>query len=120
MAAASARCRSAGCIGAPLKQPRRFDGILDRPGIGSGEIRDDHHVLGKPARDAEGFRELAQHQVASVEVSPDDHMRVVKLARNQPTVVPPFGQACSRRAAHASQRFGQAGNVINLHWCWLP
>jgi hypothetical protein len=35
-------------------------------------------------------------------------------------VVPPLGQTRCRRAAHASQRLSQAGNVINLHWRWIP
>lgn len=114
------RQRRSSLLGAPLKQPRCFDGILDRTRISPGEIGDDHHVLGKTARDTEGFRKLAQHQVASVEVGPDHQMRVVKLARHEPAVVPPLSQTRWRSTAHASQRLGQAGNVINIHWRGFP
>jgi hypothetical protein len=91
--------------------------IFDGAGVASGEISDDHHVLEIPGRDAEGLGKLPQHRVAVVEIGADHHMRVVKLARDQPAVVPPLSQPPWRGAADARQGPGQACYVTHLHEC---
>ena len=42
-------------------------------------------------------------------------MHIVKLARDQPAVVPPLGQPLPRAGAHPGQALGQARNVVDLH-----
>jgi hypothetical protein len=100
--------------GTPLKLPRCFEGILDGTSVASGEVSDNHHVLGVAGRDAEGCRKLPQYRVAVIEVGTDHQMRVVKLARDQPAVIPPLGQPIRRSAEHTRQGLGQAGYIVDL------
>jgi hypothetical protein len=102
-------------VGAPLELPCSFEGILNSAGVAPVEVGDNHHVLDVPGRDAEGAGKLAQYQVAVFEVGPDHQANVIKLARNQPAVVPPLGQPVRRRAAHARHGRGQAGYLVDLH-----
>ena len=87
----TARRPSGQSVGTALKLPRRFEGILDGTGVATGQVGDNHHVLDVLGRDAKGSRELPQYRVAVVEIGADHQMHVVKLARDQPAVVPPFG-----------------------------
>src|SRR6266581_5586969 len=64
-------------VGAPLKLPRCIKCILNGPSVTSGEVSDNHHVLGVSGRDAEGPWKLAQYRIAVVEVGTDHHMPVV-------------------------------------------
>jgi len=66
--------------GAPLKEPRCFEGILDRAGVAIGEVGDNHHVIEVAGRHAEGSGKLPPYQVAVIEIGTDHQMRVVKLA----------------------------------------
>lgn len=102
-------------VGAPLKLPRRFEGILDGTRIASREVSDNHHVLDVPSRNAEGFGKPPQHRVADVEVGPDHHMLRVKLACDDSPVIPPLGQPIPCSAVYTCQGPGQARNVVHLH-----
>ena len=113
----SLRAQSAG---ASLKHPRRLEGILNGTSVASGEVSDNHHVLDVPGRDAEGSGKLPQYRVAVIEIGADHHMYVVKLACNQPAVVPPLGQPFRRGAAHTRQALGQAGYIVDIHLRGLP
>src|SRR5215471_13774885 len=106
--------------GASLKHPRRLEGILNGTSVASGEVSDNHHVLDVPGRDAEGSGKLPQYRVAVIEIGADHHMYVVKLACNQPAVVPPLGQPFRRGAAHTRQALGQAGDIVDVHLRGLP
>jgi hypothetical protein len=101
--------------GASLKLPRCLECIFDGTSVASGEISDDHHVLDVPGRDAEGLGKLPQHGVAVVEVGANHQMRVVKLARYQPAVVPPLSQPLWCGEADTRQGLGQACYVTHVH-----
>jgi hypothetical protein len=107
--------RKALLVGAPLKLPRCLECILDGASVASGQISDNHHVFEVPGRDAEGPGKLPQHRVAVVEIGANHQMRVVKLPRYQPAVVPPLSQPLSRGAADTRQGLGQACHVTHLH-----
>jgi hypothetical protein len=47
-------------------------------------------------------------------------MGIVKLAGDQPAVLPPMGQPVRRGAAHTCQRLGQPGYLVDLQHCGLP
>jgi hypothetical protein len=47
-------------------------------------------VLDVPCRDAEGSGELAQYEVAVFEIGTDHQVNGVKLACDQPAVIPPL------------------------------
>lgn len=102
-------------VGVPLKLPCCLECVLDGTGVTSGEIRDDHHVLDKPGRDAEGLGKLSHYRVAVVEIGADHHMGVVKLARYQPAVVPQLSQPLWRGEANTWQGLSQARYVTHLH-----
>ena len=85
------------------------------PKHAAGEVSDNHHVLDVPGRDAEGSGKLPQYRVAVVEVGTDHQMHVVKLAGDQPAVVPPLGQPLRRGIAHTRQGLGQAGYIVDVH-----
>ena len=104
-------------VGAPLKVPRRLERILDGTSVAPSEISDDHHVLDVPGRDAEGLGILPQQRVAVVEIGANHQMRVVKLPRYQPAVVPPLSQASDAAKADTRQGIGQARYVAHLHEC---
>jgi hypothetical protein len=82
--------------------PRCLECILDGTSVASGEIGDDHHVLDVPGRHAEGSGELPEDRGAVVEVGSDHHMGVVKLAGDEPAVVPPLCKTVRRCAAQPS------------------
>ena len=90
------------------------------PASPSGEVGDNHHVLGVPGRNAEGPGKLPQHGVAVAEIGTDHQMHVIKLAGNQPAVVTPLGQPIPCGAAYARQVPGQPGHVVDLHLPGLP
>ena len=48
------------------------------------------------------------------ESSPDHQMHVVKLAGDQPAVIPPFGQSFGRGAAHTRQGPGHVGYIVDV------
>jgi len=77
-------------------------------------------VLGVLGRDTERFGKLPQYRVAIVEIGPDHHMLAVKLAGDQPAVIPPHGQSFRRRAPHTRQGLGQASYIVDLHERGLP
>ena len=86
-----------GSVGVALELPCRFEGVLDGTSVGTREVRDNHHVLGVPGRDAEGLGKIPQNRGPVVEVRADHQMGGVKLAGNQPPVVPSLGQPIGRR-----------------------
>ena len=98
-----------------LKPPCCLNRILDSTSVASCQIGDDHHVLDVPGRHAERSRKLPQYGVAVVEIGADQHMGVVKLARNQPAVIAPLGQPFWPGAAHTGQGLGQVSDVPYLH-----
>jgi hypothetical protein len=102
-------------VGASLKLPRCFEGILNGTSVASGEVSDNHHVLDVPGRDAEGSGKLPQYRVAVIEIGTDHDMHVVKLACDQPAVVPPLGHRLRRGATHTHQALGQAGYIVDIH-----
>ena len=106
--------------GAALQLPRCFEGILDGTSVASGEVGDNHHVLGVPGWNAEGSWELAHDGVAVAEIGPDDQVHVIKLAGNQPAVVTPLGQPVPCGAAYARQVRGQPHHVVDPHVPGLP
>jgi hypothetical protein len=75
-------------VGAALKPPCCFEGILNGASVAPGEVSDNHHVLDVPGRDAEGSGKLPQYRVAVIEIGADRQVHVVKLAGDQPAVVP--------------------------------
>jgi hypothetical protein len=97
-------------VGAALKPPCCFEGILNGASVAPGEVSDNHHVLDVPGRDAEGSRKLPQYRVAVIEIGADHQMHVVKLAGDQPAVVPPLGQPARRGAAHTLQGPGHVAS----------
>jgi len=102
-------------LGASLKLPCCFEGVLNGTVVASGEVSDNHHVLDVPGWDAKGSGKLPQYRVAVIEVGTDHHMHVVKLACDQPAVVPPLGQPFPRGAADTRQTLGQAGYRVDVH-----
>jgi hypothetical protein len=104
-----------GSAGTPLQLPCCFKSILDGASVASREISDNHHVLEVPGGHAEGCRKLPQYRVAILKVGADDHMSVVKLARDQPAVIPPLGQPLRRGLAHTRQGPGQPSYITDLH-----
>jgi hypothetical protein len=74
-----------------------------------------HHVLDEPGRGAKGLGKLPQQRVAVVEIGANHHMRVVKLPRYQPAVVPPLTQPVGRGEADTCQARGEPCHVIHLH-----
>ena len=102
-------------VGTALQLPRCFEGILNGTSVTSGQVSDDHHVLDVLGRDAESLRKIPQYRVAVVEISADHQMPVVKLACDQPAVVPPLGQSRRRRVAHTREGPGQLGYIVDLH-----
>jgi predicted kinase len=66
-------------------------------------------------RRAEGIGKLPQQRVAVVEIGADHHMRVVKLPRHQPAVVPPLAHPLWRGVTDASQGLDDACYVTHLH-----
>ena len=107
-------------VGASLKLPRCFEGILNGASVSSGEVSDHHHVFDVSRRDTEGSGKLPQYRVAVIEIGTDHHMHVVQLACDQPAVVPPRGQPFWRGAAHTRQALGQAGYIVDVHLRGLP
>jgi hypothetical protein len=107
-------------VGAPLKLPRCFEGVLDGANVTRSEVGDKHHVLDVPGRNAKGSGKLPHHSVAVAEIGADHHMSVIELAGNQPAVVTPLGEPIPRGAAHARQFPGQAGHVVDAHLRGLP
>jgi hypothetical protein len=73
-----------------LKLPRCLECILDGTSVGPGEIRNDHHVLDIPGRDAERLWKLSPQMVAEVEIGANYQVRIVKLPGYQSAVVPPL------------------------------
>ena len=63
-------------------------------------------------RHAEGSGELPQDRGAVVEIGPDHHVGVVKLAGDEPALVPPLGQPVRRRPAYPFQRSGQLASAV--------
>lgn len=90
-------------------------GILDGASVAGRQVSDHHHVLDQAARDAESAGELPQNRVAVVEIGADDYMRVVKMARYQPAVVPPLSRAVPCGVAHTGQALGSATYISDLH-----
>jgi hypothetical protein len=105
---------------ASLMLPRCLERILDGTSVASGEISDDHHVLDVPGRHTEGLGELPQDRGAVVEIGANHQMRAVKLAGDEPAVVPPLGQPVRRSAAYTFQRPGQPVYLAYLQHCRLP
>src|SRR6202035_3340775 len=101
-------------VGAALKLPRCFEGILDRARVAFSEVSYDHHVLDITGRDAEGSGELPQYRIAEVEIGPDHQVHIVQLTRDEPAVISPLGQPSPGRAAHARQGLGQVSYVIQV------
>jgi hypothetical protein len=101
--------------GTPLKLPRCLECILDGTSVGSGEIRNDHHVLDVPGRDAERLWKLSQQMVAEVEIGANYQVRIVKLAGYQSAVVPPLKPSLWPGQAHTRQSPGHARYVAHLH-----
>jgi hypothetical protein len=106
---------STASVGAPLKLPCRFKGILNGTRVATGQVSDNHHVLDEARRDAEGCGKLPQQRVTVVEIGADDHVLVVKLPYDQPAVISPFGQSLPHAAAYARQGLGQATYVVHVH-----
>src|ERR1700722_1159000 len=69
--------RLAPSIGTALKVPGCFEGILDGASVAGAEVRDNHHVLGVPIRDAERSGKLPKQHIAVVEVRADHGMSLV-------------------------------------------
>jgi hypothetical protein len=101
--------------GTPLKLPRCLECILDGTSVGSGEIRNDHHVFEVPGRDAERLWKLSQHMVAEVEIGANYQVRIVKLPGYQSAVVPPLKPSFWPGEAHTRQSPGHARYVTHLH-----
>lgn len=67
-------------VGAPLKLPRRFEGVGNGISAAAGEVSDNHHVLEVPVRHAEGAGKLPHHGVTVIEITTNHHMRTIELA----------------------------------------
>jgi hypothetical protein len=104
-----------GSVGASLQEPRCFDRILDRACVAIGEVRDNHHVLLIAGRDAERSGQLPQYRVAIIEIGTDHQLRAVKLAGDQPAVIPPLGPPAWRTAAHSRQGLRHAAYFVDIH-----
>jgi hypothetical protein len=109
------RITGLGSVGTPLQLPCCFKSILDGTGVASCEISHNHHVLDVPGRHAKGFGELPQYRIAILKIGADHHVSVVKLARDQPAVIPPLGQPLRRGLAHTGQGPGQPSYITDLH-----
>jgi hypothetical protein len=99
----------------PPKLPRCLECILDGTTVGSGEIRNDHHVLDVSGRDAERLWKLSPQMVAEVEIGANYQVRIVKLPGYQSAVVPPLKPFHWPGEAHTRQSPGHARYVAHLH-----
>ena len=59
--------------------------------------------------------ELLEHRVAVIEVSADHQVSAVKLAGDQPAVIPPLGQSSRRALSHARQGAGHPCHRVDPH-----
>jgi hypothetical protein len=99
----------------PLKLPRCLECILDGTSVGSGEIRNDHHVFDVPGRDAERLWKLSQQMVAEVEIGANYQVRIVKLPGYQSAVIPPLKPSLWPGEVHTREGPGHARYVTHLH-----